>query len=213
MSELLHLRKREQEILTAVTLKVRLLSQRQIADAWYGGDVPNARRQMNRLAERGLVCRQLLPAQAMPVLAAPLVTWKPAQAAPDFGSVAYHCQARWRGRALRPSVMWVATDKALAQLGGPAARPAFKPLQTTHDLGVAQVWLHLHRTAPAWAEAWRSEDLLAHTREVEKCPDAFVVNAAEQVVMVIEFSGRYDAARIEAFHRDCAQRELPYQLW
>jgi hypothetical protein len=208
-----NIRQREQEILTGLTDKVRLLSQRQIADHWYAGDVPNARRCLRRLAQQGLVCRQLLPAQSMPLLTAPLVNWRPADETPDFGSVAYRCQARWRGRALRPSVVWVATDKALGLYGGPRQGVSLKPLQVTHDLGVAQVWLHLHHAAPAWAEAWRGEDLLSHTRAGEKCPDAFVVNAAEEVVLVIEFGGRYDAARIAEFHHDCAQRALPYQLW
>lgn len=208
-----NVRPREQEILTALALKVRLFSQRQIADHWFAGDMPNARRRLSRLAQQGLVTRQLLPVQTIPPLTVPLVAWTPTQADPDFGSVAHRCQSRWRGRALRPSVVWLATDKALALHGGPRRRSLPNPLQTSHDLGVAQVWLHLHHAAPAWAEAWRGEDLLAHTRDGEKCPDAFVVNATEQVVLVIEFGGRYDAARIEAFHGDCAQRELPYQLW
>jgi hypothetical protein len=80
-------------------------------------------------------------------------------------------------------------------------------------LGVAQVWLTLHEQARDWAEAWRSEDLLAPTRRGEKCPDAFIVNQAEDVCCVIEFGGAYSAARVREFHDDCAERSLPYQLW
>ena len=31
--------------------------------------------------------------------------------------------------------------------------------------------------------------------------------------LVLEFGGAYDAARVERFHEDCAERRLPYQLW
>lgn len=209
----LKLRLREHEITTALTLKLRLLSQRQVAERWYDGDVPNARRCLKRLQAQDLVCRHMVPAQPIPEVVEPLVTWKPRQPAPHFPSVAQRCQARWRGRALRPCVVWTATDTAAALFGGPHRRSRPNPLQATHDLGVAAVWLHLRRTAPPWADAWRGEDLLAYTRFEEKRPDAFVVNSDEQVVMVIEYGGRYDADRIADFHRDCAARDLPYQLW
>jgi len=39
------------------------------------------------------------------------------------------------------------------------------------------------------------------------------VDAAGNVAWVLEFGGGYDAARVEAFHVDCAARNLPYQLW
>jgi len=87
-------------------------------------------------------------------------------------------------------------------------------LQATHDLGVAALWLRLLSAAPQWAAAWRSEDLLAHTRSGEKLPDAFIVDQAGQVQWVLEFAtDNYDAQRIREFHDDCAVRHLPYQIW
>jgi hypothetical protein len=80
-------------------------------------------------------------------------------------------------------------------------------------LGVAAVWLRLHAQAPAWAAAWKSEDLLAHTRRGEKLPDAFVVNEAGETTWVIEFGGSYDVHRVQQFHDDCEYRNLPYQIW
>ena len=40
-----------------------------------------------------------------------------------------------------------------------------------------------------------------------------IVDDAEQVILVIEFGGAYDTARVKAFHQDCVSRNLPYQLW
>ena len=54
---------------------------------------------------------------------------------------------------------------------------------------------------------------MANLRVGEKRPDAFIVNVQGQVESVIEFGGDYDRSRVEAFHRDCAERNLPYELW
>jgi hypothetical protein len=79
-------------------------------------------------------------------------------------------------------------------------------------LGVAAVWLTLCQVAPDWAAAWHSEDLLAHTRRGQKCPDAFLMHDG-QVVGVVEFGGAYDARRVREFDVDCRRRNLPYQIW
>ena len=54
---------------------------------------------------------------------------------------------------------------------------------------------------------------MAHTRIGQKLPDSFIVDEREDVLSVIEFGGSYDAERVRAFHRDCDNRQLPYQIW
>jgi hypothetical protein len=204
---------RDSAIVQALVQKVRLLSQRQIVDSWWNTDVANSRRRLKRLVEQHLVQRTIVLAKPAPLIEAPLVNWKPGDPSPDFGQVAYQCQDRWRMRPTRQCVVWFATERA-SQIYGGAGRGELKhPSQATHDLGVAAVWLRLRQVAPAWADAWKGEDLLAHTRVGEKLPDAFIVDQSDQTVLVIEFGGAYDAERIEAVHRDCENRELPYQLW
>lgn len=213
MSVPLQFTPRDNDMLRALVQMVRLFGQRQIADQWWNGELANARRRLKQLAKENLVARLSVQARAIPVLESPLVSWRPGDPAPDFGAVAYRCQQRWRWRPTRSCVVWIATDRS-AQLYGGVRRGQLKnPTQATHDLGVAAVWLRLRAIAPQWAKAWRGEDLLAHTRRGEKLPDAFIVDHNEQVVWVIEFGGGYDAERVEAFHRDCCERSLPYQLW
>lgn len=213
MSSNFRLTDRDSAIVQALVQKVRLLSQRQIVDSWWHTDVANSRRRLKRLVEQQLVQRTVVLARPAPVIEAPLANWKPGDASPHFGQVAYRCQERWRMRPARQCVVWFATERA-SQIYGGAARGELKhPSQATHDLGVAAVWLRLRQVAPAWAAAWKGEDLLAHTRVGEKLPDAFIVDQSDRTVMVIEFGGAYDAERIEAVHRDCENRELPYQLW
>lgn len=209
----LHLTGRDREILHALALKVRLFNQRQLAGHWWDGELANTRRRLKRLAQAGLLSRVIVPTRALPPLEGPLVHWQPGEPAPEMGQVAYRCQSRWRGRAVHPTTVWIASEKAAQLYGGSRRGDLHHPTQATHDLGVAAVWLRLKITAPAWAEAWRGEDQLAHTRVGQKVPDAFLVDAENAVRCVIEFGGAYDSERVEAFHADCAARELPYQLW
>ena len=202
MSDALHLTPRDRAIMQALVQKVRLFSQRQIVDHWWNGELANSRRRLKRLADRNLLQRSFVMARPAPAFESPLVTWRPGDAAPDFGQISYQCQARWRIRPARQCVVWLATKVTSQAFGGTARGKLKHPTQATHDLGVAAVWLRLHQVAPQWAAAWRGEDLLAHTRLGEKLPDAFIVDAAELVIWVIEFGGGYDAERVKATTRD-----------
>ena len=209
----LHLTQRDRAIVAALVLRVRLLSQRQTADHWWNGDTANVRRRLSQLANHGLVQRITVQARTLPVLESPLISWRPGDPTPDLGSIAWQCQSRWRGRAVRPCTAWIATETAARQFGGVGRGELKHPAQATHDLGVAAVWLRLNEIAPQWAQAWRGEDVMAHTRRGEKLPDAFIVDGAQKVTGVIEFGGSYDALRVTEFHEDCVARSLPYQLW
>jgi hypothetical protein len=209
----LSLTRRDAEVVQALVQKVRLFSQRQLAAAWWHGDMGNARRRLGQLRWAELVERIDVQARTLGCMSQPLVVWQPGQMAPNFGQVAYQCQSRWQRRALRSCAAWIATVRS-AQLFGGASRGELKhPTQASHDLGVAAVWLRLRATAPTLAESWRGEDLLAHSRHGAKLPDAFIVDNDERVTTAIEFGGAYDAIRVREFHEDCDHRGLPYQLW
>jgi hypothetical protein len=81
----LHLTLRDKALLQALAQKVRLFSQRQIADHWWDGELANSRRRLRRLADRGLVQRITVFARPIPVLASPLASWRPGDSAPHFG--------------------------------------------------------------------------------------------------------------------------------
>lgn len=206
---------RDQELLLVLTQKVRLLSLRQIAEHWFGGDVANARRRLRQLTQAGLLTRFDVAVRPTPPLQDPVAVWQPGLPAPDVGRTAQVLRWRWMHRPVRLCATYIATAKTANAFGGKARGELKRPLQATHDLGVAAIWLRLRVVSPQLAAAWRGEDLLAHTRRGpgDKLPDAFLVDAAGEVVSVIEFGGSYDAARVQAFHADCARRQLPYQLW
>ncbi len=212
MNTPLHLTDRDREILMVLVQKVRLLGQRQIAEHWWHGDLANTRRRMRRLAEKRLAeCHSVL-ARTIPPLNEPIIHWNPGDPTPEFGAVAYRCRERWRRRPARPVTVWVATEKSAGMLGGGSHSMKHRT-QVTHDLGTAAVWLQFRAKCPQLAAAWRGEDRMAPTRRGEKLPDAFILNVHGDVEWVIEFGGGYDASRVEAFHHDCSNRNLPYQLW
>jgi hypothetical protein len=213
VTDALHLTHRDTAVVQALVQKVRLFSQRQIADHWWNGELSNARRRLKRLANQGLIARMTVQARPVPKIDAPLFRWQPGRPAPDCGQIAYRCQSRFRHRPTRLCTVWIATEQASRLFGGVGRGELKHPTQATHDLGVAAVWLRFAQSAPEWADTWRSEDLLAHTRRGEKLPDAFLVDPFDKVLCVVEFGGGYDADRVRAFHEDCMRRDLPYQLW
>ena len=200
-------------MLVALTQKVRVLGFRQIATQWFQGDPANARRRLRQLVAVGLVVRATVVARPLPVLLKPVATWQPGESAPDAGIISHRLKARWRNRPARSCRAVLATAHAAQLVGGRASGELTRETQATHDLGVAAVYSHFARTNTARAAVWRSEDAMAHTRRGEKCPDAFLVDAQGDVTSVIEFGGSYDAVRVQAFHTDCAERQLPYEIW
>ncbi len=205
--------RRDRETMLALVHKVRVLSVRQIAGHWWNGEIANARRRLRVLFAAGLFDRVTVLARPLPPLRTPVLAWEPCQPIPDFGHVAYQLKSRWRCRPARQVSAVVATPRAAQLLGGKARGGLKCGSQATHDLGVAAVWLHFNAQNPAWAAAWRSEDLMAHTRRGQKLPDAFLVDDVGRTFRVVEFGGAYDAERVRAFHEDCARRGLPYEIW
>jgi hypothetical protein len=150
----------------------------------------------------------------------PVVVWKPGQPEPEFGAIAWRLQSRWQMPPRRTTV-YVATQKAANQVGGRSRGTIKHDLQATHDLGVAQVYLQLLTANPIAAEKWVGEDVLRLTRRRQKLPDAVIastpdgrsVRSDHDISLVVEFGGAYDASRVRHFHRDCAARKLPYEIW
>jgi hypothetical protein len=210
---ILTLSPRDHELLLALAQRVRLFTLRQIALHWWAGETPNARRRLKQLAHAGWIERIEVSARTLPELRQPHVVWRPGMDLPNFDAVSYQLQCRWQSLPVRTCTAVIATSRTAGVYGGKNRGELKHPLQATHDLGVSEVWLQLRRTAVHWANAWCGEDLLAHSRRGEKCPDAFIVNDDRQVLCVIEFGGQYQAQRLREFHQDCVERGLPYQVW
>lgn len=213
MSTQITITSRDEEILRTLTTKVRLFSLRQIANLWWNGDLANTRRRLRQLAEAELLLSAKVMARPILQLEAPIVDWRPGDISPDCGKIANICQSRIRRIPVRTTGVFIATVRTARLFGGRCRGELTHPAQATHDLGVAAVWIRLFTNGQEIAAAWVGEDILSHTRAGQKCPDAFIVAGNGSVISVVEFGGDYDRNRIQAFHDDCLQRILPYQLW
>lgn len=205
----------DRDLLTALTLRVRLFTAQQVARFWLFDGRPaslsNARRRLRSLCAARLLEERPILAEPALKLQSPIVAWNVDDPPPAFHAVAWRLQCRWTESASE-TVVYLATDFAADTFGGVAARlPTLG--QETHDLHVSEVYLLMRRERPALAKFWLGEEVIRPTRIEEKLPDAVIVNAAGVPVRVIEFGGRYDHKRVAAFHLDCQSRGLPYELW
>lgn len=204
---------RDEQILETLALRVRVLSLSQVAAAWWaasGQPLPRARARMTVLTNAGLVQRLLLLARPLLSLRAAVLLWQPGDEQPNYGAIADRLKRRWT-EPPRPTTVFVATNLAARQFAGVAGR--LRAEQATHDIHVAALYLLTRATAPTTAARWWVEDLRGKAGYHIKDPDVLIEDDSGHVVEAIEFGGEYDAKRVEEFHRHCAERELPYQLW
>ena len=210
------LRPRDHEILRALTLKIRLFSLPQLATHWWsptrsGRD--NARKRMSALLDLGLVCRLRPLARPFPPPEAPLLCWSPAQPEPEFATLAWSLHVRWEASA-KATTCYIASRRAAWLFGGRGRGELKHDYQATHDLGVAAVYLHIKKDRPEHEPKWIGEDLLRPHYRKKKIPDAVLASSpSAKPELIIEFGGAYDQRRLDAFHRDCVQRNLPYEIW
>lgn len=195
------------ELLHTLTHCVRLLTARQLAGE-------GCLRLAEKLASAGLLTRCIVRCGPLLVLQAPLASWEPGQLPPHFHTCAYRARIRGRGH-VGPTTAFLASNRAAAVMGGRGG-PLKNPLQATHDVHVAEVFLVLRRTSPHLASRWVGEDALPRTKRFrrEQRPDAAIVDADGRVQQVTEFIGAsYGPHRLVAIHQHCAKRGWRYDLW
>ena len=207
---------RDDEILRALSLKVRMFSLAQIVSTWWTPTPAGktaARRRLSLLEDAGLIACRRATARPLPAISGPLFSWRPGLPPPAYGPLAWKLQSRWTEPAKRIPV-FVATRRGANQFGGRSRGVIKQDFQVTHDLGVAQMYLERLRNASEEARHWVGEDVLRATRRREKIPDAVLSkDHGKTIYRILEFGGAYDAARLQRFHRDCSHREIPYELW
>ena len=75
----LHLHRRDLLLLEALALRIRLVGQRQAAEAFWAGHLANARRRLTQLVQTGFLIRAIVNAQPLPELLTPVLRWQPGQ--------------------------------------------------------------------------------------------------------------------------------------
>lgn len=206
----------QQAVLEVLAGKVRAITLRQAAAAWFA---ENRRPQadalacLRRMEKQNLVGLTTITTHPELSLDRPLFSWRPSQAElPHFARLAWLAKNRWSSPPVR-TVVATATNKAKALFGGATAARPMRPMERDHDLAVAAVYLHLLQTDPARAASWLHEDELPSTAGVPLSdrPDAVLVDADGEEC-VLELLGRaYGPKKIErVFER---HRRGRLELW
>ena len=104
-----------EQLLEALTKRVRLFTIDQAARTWWSHTVRprnNARKQLRKLEEQGLV--ELITIMAIPEidLRTPVLEWQPGDPSPKFGPIAYQLRTRWK-KPLVPTEAVIATAKPI----------------------------------------------------------------------------------------------------
>lgn len=205
---------RDEQILTAITRKARMIAPVQAAQTWWPRQrfaTQSAHRRLRHLAADRWVTEFQVLAQPLLELARPILTWEPGMGAPDFRALSSVLARRSQQPAQRVSV-YVPTPSTLRFFGCSERPSIHNDCQVTHDLHVTQVYLRYLVVDRSAAERWHGEDLLEPVPHRSQ-PDALLLDDTGAPVRAIEFGGRYTADRLAKLHKDCALQNLPYEVW
>ena len=209
----LSLTSRDLDLLDTLTLRVRLLTLRQITELWWptGKNQRCARRKLECLMEAKLVEIHRVNAHPLLPVTSPLFAWQPGDAEPECEQLAESCNKRWN-RPTVPMTVCVAAPLAANLLGSTACGVPHRD-HRNHDLRLASVYAAYRLQWPKLAALWIGEHGLPKAGHRIKDPDAFLRHNNGQLLRVIESAGRYSAAQVQSFHDHCEAHELPYELW
>lgn len=208
----MHLTSRDITIQATLVVKVRVLSAQQITTTFFAGNYSAANRRLRKLVAAGVLIRQRLIARSV-LISEPIFNWLPGEPAPHFESLARNINRRWVRQCTRPTTVFMAAERFASQVGRRTRGRLTHPLQISHDLGLAAVYLHLLATSPTLALRWLGEDNFMRSSRRKPTPDALIMNEDAVPVQAIEFGGLYDAKRYQRFHSYCFNRELPYAIY
>lgn len=209
----LSLTSRDLDLIDVLTLRVQLLTLRQITELWWpnGENQRGARRRVESLARADLIEIHRVNAHPLLPVTSPLFAWKPGDGEPDCEQLAQKCHNRWIRPAI-PMTVCVA-GRRVANVMGSTARGVPKCEHRNHDLRLASVYVAYRLQRPQLAALWIGEHGLPKAGYRMKDPDAFLRRSDGTLLRVIESSGRYSVAQVQSFHDHCESNQLPYELW
>lgn len=204
---------RDAELLSILSLRVRILSHEQIVRTWWRASPHAALPRLGQLRQRGLLRERAASVIRIGERLLPLAVWSPGEPVPEFGPLAWALRKRWSS-PVQPTTVYFATTLCARLFGGVRLGQVPRAFHVSHDLGVAEMFLALRRQRPAAVSLWIDEDRLAPLRRGEKLPDAVLASGpSSDILCVLEWGGLYSKKRLTSFHLDCEGRGLPYEIW
>jgi hypothetical protein len=180
-----------QEIVEVLATKVRLLTDEQVGEAWFGERArprASARRALKRLESKGLVKTAWAMAHPRISLDGPLYSYRGSETPePDFGRLAWKAAHRFKEPVVRAFVA-KATKNTMRAFGRESCHRSERTSEITHDIHVSELFLKFRNEGSAGL--WQGEDEL--TGMVR--PDAAVGTVA------LDFIGSYSKAKLIALY-------------
>lgn len=196
----------DMDLLNLLTWRVRLATERQLREFSPKATAPR------RLQQAGLLAKASV-AVSLLELDGPLASWAPGLPLPNFPSLAWRLHQRRLSAPSRSVLIYWATPRAVRVAGGVGGEIR-QPMQVEHDLGATAIFLRRRILDPASTSRWLGEDIYRQLHApVGKIPDALLCSADGTPELAIEFGGAYGVGRIRGFHRHCASKLLPWELW
>lgn len=199
------------DLLVALSFRVRGFTKTQIAQGFFDGDERKADRTINGYLKSQLLVADRLLIRELPSPAAPLYVWPSGKTKLKFHGLVAKARQRWQSVPAKMTKVYFCGSLATKLIGGAAQQGFKRPLQASHDIGLAATYLAVRRDRPELAKFWIGEDVAP--RQLGQIPDAIIVNVGGQPTMAVEFCGLYSAKRLQRFHQFCVEREMPYELW
>lgn len=201
------------DIIHALTHYCRIMTAEQIANYWFDhtvSPVKIALQFLRRQEHQGLLRLEHAMVHPPLELREPILDWQPSTSTePNWQSVAWRVQSRWNRHPVR-AVIVSATNHARHLSGGPIGGRPVRQTEISHDVTLAQLWIHLRQTDPETASHWTPEDAFTVSGPGHKKPDA--VFGSGDSAIVIELGGKaYSAKRLAAIH--AAHRHRHYRLY
>jgi hypothetical protein len=206
----------EHALLDVLANHVRFLAVAQLARASFAGQRLSGRSAAQvalALADTGWL--RLIKVLARPVqpLSQPLCQWRHAEPMPDFDVLSRRLHQRAKLSAALTAIV-SATAKTSAMFGESRSSAArIKLTQTTHDLQVAEVFLHYVARGFAPGLQWVGEDELPDTWPIRQRPDALLVDDAGHYIRAVEYGGDYSQERLIDLHTGLSSIPLTYEVW
>ena len=207
------MKRHEEQILRALANDVRVFSLRQVARIWWSDTRwgrNRARTAMKELDANGWLQIDRALARPLTELGSPLVTWSPNAEPPDFWALSRTLHRRANQAASMTTIVF-ANARAVAWFARGRA-PSVKLTQMTHDLHVAELYLH-YRTNGLSARNWVSEDRLPREWPLRQRPDATLTDDRGRIYRAVEYGGDYPPQRLLELHEGMASIELSYEIW
>ncbi len=189
----------DQEIISMLTSKIRCLSLQQLSVTFWSGHEPNARRRLKRLVAGKVLMEHRLITRSLANLREPLAAWSPKTNSPSFDNLSKQLKGRWRSVVARPTSLFVAHRYVARSMGSVLSGKLPHPLQASHELGLAEVYLQFVQCRPAEAASWVGEDAMQASMKKSQVPDAVILAADGKPKLAIELGGVYSAERLRDF--------------